>query len=707
MTEKNIAPATTRRFLPMWNHVSGKRSAVTCALKCNNACLEPDANTSDNRYFKDILESAISRRSALGLAAGAAVVVGTGVAGSDSAFAKPGANPNSWTRGKSGANFSFTPIKPVPQDVDAFNVPDGFKWEPIIRWGDPIFSSAPQFDPHRQTAAAQAKQFGYNNDYLTIIPDAENPLTGVLVCNHEYINEEAMFPAEMFSVDRPELIRTSMMAMGLSVVELTRKKVGSPWTYVVDGKRNRRITMDTPFVIDGPAAGSDLLKTKSDPTGTVALGTNNNCSGGYTPWGTVLSGEENFDNFFVGKNTEEFARYTIKNRPTPHGWEEVDPRFSAQNAGYENESNRFGYIVELDPQDPTAPPRKHTALGRFKHEGANIHVDPVTGEVAAYMGDDSRFEYMYKFVARDRYIEGDRKHNMGLLSNGSLYVARFTGDSPAAEIDGSGKLPSDGAFDGTGEWIQLTDGNKSLVPGMSVEEVLVYTRIAADKMNPTKMDRPEDVEPSPLTGKIYAALTNNTDRGKAGKEGATEPNPRANNRSGHVIEITEDRNSVASKTFTWDLLLVCGDPAVDNSTYFAGFDPKQVSPISCPDNVAFDSKGNLWISTDGAPSTIQYNDGLFKVALTGTERGKVEQFLSVPREAETCGPVIADQENMVYVAVQHPGEDGTFAEPHSYFPDYVYGGGNKKKEKLPRVEARFGAEALPRPSVVQVYKHGN
>lgn len=687
-----------RRLLPMLNHVRGKRSAVTCALKCNNACLEPTPNCSDNHYFKDVIEGAISRRAMLGGVAGAALVVGTGATSQNSAYAAPGGVP-----GSANGKLKFNPIAPVASTVDDFNVPSGFKWEPIIRWGDPLFSSAPEFDINNQTAEAQAQQFGYNNDYLTVVPDPDNPLRGILVNNHEYINPALMFPNSPLSVEQ---LRVCMMATGLAVVELERKKVGGPWNYVVDGRRNRRITADTTFELDGPAAGSDLLKTKADPEGRFVSGTNSNCSGGYTPWGTVLSGEENFDGFFFGRGTDEEKRYGIKNKATSYGWERADDRFNANVPGFENEAQRFGYVVEVDPEEPTSTPRKHTALGRFKHEGANIHVDPKTGKVAAYMGDDQKFEYMYKFVSSKNYIEGDREHNKTLLSEGSLFVGRFTGDTPSL-IDGSGRLPEDGEFDGVGEWIQLTDGNKSLVPGMSIEEVLVFTRQAADKMNPTKMDRPEDVEPSPYTGKIYAALTNNTDRGMGGTFAhPDEANPRANNRSGHVIEITEDNNRVDAKTFTWNLLLVCGDPAGDEPVYFAGYDPARVSPISCPDNVAFDSEGNLWLTTDGAPDKIQKNDGLFKVGLEGANRGKVEQFLSVPREAETCGPVIHDQEKMVYVCVQHPGEDGSFAEPHSYFPDYV----NKKNKWFKKGQAqstlaeKHGVLAHPRPSVVQIYR---
>jgi secreted PhoX family phosphatase len=320
-----------------------------------------------------------------------------------------------------------------------------------------------------------------------------------------------------------------------------------------------------------------------------------------------------------------------------------------------------------------------------------------SGHVVAYSGDDERFDYLYKFVSKGKYQAGDskaaRKNNMSLLSEGDLYVARFTGDSPAAEIDGTGKVPADGAFDGSGEWLPLVVGGASAVPGMSVAEVLVYTRLAADKVGPTKMDRCEDVQPNLRTGKVYVACTNNSDRGKAGKEGATEVNPRTINRDGHIVEITEGKEQTVTK-FNWTLLLVAGDPAKNNSTYFSGFPANKVSPISCPDNVAFDSVGNLWISTDGAPSTIGYNDGLFKVTLEGPERGKVEQFLAVPRDAETCGPIVHDEERTVFVAVQHPGEEGTFDAPHSYFPDYVPAGATPAA----------GAVRAPRPSIVQVFR---
>lgn len=331
-------------------------------------------------------------------------------------------------------------------------------------------------------------------------------------------------------------------------------------------------------------------------------------------------------------------------------------------------------------------------MGRFKHEGANVTISD-SGHAVAYMGDDEKFDYLYKFVSKDTFVEGDREHNKKLLTEGDLFVAKFTGNSPKSEIDGSGDVPSDGEFDGSGQWLPLVKDGKSQVSGFSVDEVLVNTRLAADKVGPTKMDRCEDVEPNPVNGRIYVACTNNSDRGTSGKAGADEANPRTENRDGHVVEITERSGDHTGTDFDWTLLLVCGDPKQGDATYFSGFPADQVSPISCPDNVAFDTAGNLWISTDGAPDGIGYCDGLFKVTIEGEQRGRVEQFLSVPREAEVCGPLIHDEYRSAFVAVQHPGEDGSYADQHSQFPDYV-----------DSTDVNKGVAALPRPTVVQVIK---
>ncbi|MDR6865609.1 secreted PhoX family phosphatase [Microbacterium resistens] len=680
-----------RTSLPMAQHVKGKRSAVTCHLKCGNACAQGVCNESSNGYFRDIVDAQLSRRALLGFGAvgAAAIVLAPSLSGGQAAAAATGV-PMAPVGG-TGA-FGFTPIDPVAHTVDTFAVPDGFDWTPIIRWGDPLFADSPAFDPANQTPEAQARQFGYNVDYTDVI--RTSPTTAILFVNHEYTNEGIMFPAAQLASETERVRRVGLKAHGLSVVELSRSNETAPWTPIVGAPLNRRYLDDTPYSFTGPAAGGALLRTAADPAGTTPLGTFGNCSGGTTPWGTILSGEENFNGYFrSGGISASDRRYGLQDKATARGWEELDPRFDARTPGNENEVNRFGWIVEIDPTDPTSTPRKHTSLGRLKHEGANVIV-AANGKVVAYTGDDERFDYLYKFVSRDAYVDGDRRHNMTLLENGDLYVARFSGDSPASEIDGSGAVPTDGGFGGTGEWLPLVVNGASAIEGMSVEEVLVYTRLAADRAGATKMDRPEDVQPHPTTGRVYVACTNNSNRGVGDNAAPDETNPRTKNRDGHIVEITEDDGDQTATTFTWTLLLVAGDPAQNPTAYFSGFPVDQVSPISCPDNLAFDSAGALWISTDGAPSTIGYNDGLFRVTLDGTDRGKVEQFLSVPREAETCGPVIHDDEWHVFVAVQHPGEDGSFEAPTSQFPDAM--------RPAPLAGLGGGTTSIPRPTVVQV-----
>jgi secreted PhoX family phosphatase len=660
----------------------GNRSPVTCHLRCGNACAKPVPNTSENEYFRDVASRALSRRSVLAGLGGVAVsaTVAPGLLTPAAATPVP-AGPLSAARGRRSP-LVFEPIEPVAADVDALVTPKGFEWDPIIRWGDPILEDAPVFDVRRQGPRKQAGQFGYNCDYLNIIETNAAGTRALLVANHEYTNEDIMFPPDM---DPETRVRTAWAAHGMSVVELRRRRRGRQWSYVKGAKLNRRITVNTEFRMDGPAAGSWMLRTAADPTGRRVRGTLNNCAGGTTPWGTVLSGEENFNQYFYATGTSpREARYGLDQDGDERGWREVDPRWDATSADYANEPNRFGWIVEVDPTRPNSTPVKHTAMGRFKHEGANVVV-AADGRVVAYMGDDERFDYVYRFVSRDKYRRGRgrsaARHNRQLLSHGDLSVARFTGDGL-----------EDGVSDGVGRWIPLTKGGRSMVPGFSVDQVLVFTRLAADAVGATKMDRPEDVQPSFRNGKVYVACTNNVQRGRPGEEGPTEVNPRSRNKDGHVVEITPDRGVHTARRFSWNLILICGDPGTAG-TYFGGYQG-EVSPIACPDNLAFDSVGNLWVSTDGQPSALKYNDGLFKVPLSGPERGRVQQFLAVPTGAETTGPVIRDRdgEGRVFVCVQHPGEDGTWEAQQSKFPDYVPAG-----TRAPR-----GDFAGPRPTVVQV-----
>ncbi|MQA02269.1 MAG: DUF839 domain-containing protein [Streptosporangiales bacterium] len=676
-----MTSASDRRLLPMSVHGSG-RSAMTCLYRCGNACAHPAPNTSDNPYFGDLVRTEVSRRGILRAAAAGAVVIGAGagvVAGAAPASASPG-SPSS----ADGAP-TFTPVP--PNRLDAVVVPAGYEHSVLVRWGDPVLPGAPDFDIDGQSPQAQRQQFGYNNDFLVVLPLDRRGTQGLLVVNHEYTNEELMFRGYTDGAAATvEQIQIAMAAHGMSVVEVERVGDSGEWRVVQNGRRrcNRRITADTPMRFTGPAAGSELLRTAADPRGLRVRGSLNNCAGGMTPWGTVLSGEENFNQYFVGGNgapaaeKPALARYGINTTDRyPDGnrhWDKADERFDL--AKHPREANRFGWVVEVDPYDPDSTPRKHTALGRLKHEGATIVVTK-DGSVAAYMGDDERFDYMYKFVSDRRFRTGssaaDREHNRQLLESGTLYAAQFAFTS-ADEIDGSGSLPSDGAFNGTGRWLPLARGTTSMIDGMSIDEVLVHTRIAADRAGATKMDRPEDIEPNPHNGKVYVALTNNSRRGATGQPPADEANPRNDNKHGQILELAEHGADAAAETFSWNLPIVCGDPD-DPSTYFAGYDKSKVSPISCPDNLDFDAHGNLWISTDGNaltdPAGENYNDGLFAVPVAGPERGHVKQFLSVPPGAEQASAYVLDDNRSVVVSVQHPGEiDGaTVDDPASTWPD--------------------------------------
>ncbi|MGC4853696.1 PhoX family protein [Micromonospora sp. DT4] len=685
------------RLLPLLTgNRHGTRDAMTCLYRCGNACDHPVPNTSDNAYFGDVVDAEVSRRGVVRAGAVGALVLGFGgaAAGALAGAAPAGAAPTTpdvpetfgFGRPTTGVGSGALTFKPIPPNkLDTLVVPNGYDHAVVIKWGDPVLPGAPAFDLHHQTAAAQSKQFGYNNDFVGVLPLDKQGKRALLVVNHEYTNEDLMFPSfpglDGLSVEQ---LRTAMAAHGMSVVELERVGGTGQWTPVGTGRRpyNRRVTaLSTKSDLTGPAAGSAWLKTAADPKGRTVVGTLNNCSGGVTPWGTVLSGEENFNQYFVGADAApaelkaKLDRYGISTASRyPSGsrkWERADERFDL--AKHPNEAHRFGWVVEIDPFDPESRPRKHTAMGRFKHEGANVIVAK-DGHVVAYMGDDERFDYLYKFVSDKKFLKGNswaaRKHNLTLLESGTLYVAKLDQTS-AGEIDGSGNLPADGAFNGRGRWIKLVSGNRSFVDGMTSADVLTFTRLAGDKVGATKMDRPEDVEPSLLTGKVYVALTNNTDRGKAGKAAADEANPRNANKHGQILELVEDRNDNTAETFAWSLPIVCGDPT-DPSTFFSGYDRTKVSPISCPDNVAFDATGNLWISTDG--NALGSNDGLFATAVEGPEKGHLKQFLTVPLGAETCGPFITGDNRSVFVAVQHPGEitGASVENPASNWPDGDY-----------------------------------
>jgi secreted PhoX family phosphatase len=329
-------------------------------------------------------------------------------------------------------------------------------------------------------------------------------------------------------------------------------------------------------------------------------------------------------------------------------WEQQQARFDI--ASEPNEGFRFGWVVEIDPYDAHSTPRKRTALGRMRHEAATTTLTR-DGRAAVYTGDDERFDYMYKFVSSQRVNLTNRSENMTVLDDGVLYVARFSDD-------------------GGGEWLPLAYGEGPLTPAngfSSQADVLIQTRRAADLIGATPMDRPEDIEANPVNGKVYAVMTNNNQRTM---ERVNGPNPRADNRHGHIVELTEQDNDAGAMAFTWEIFLLCGNPqASTDGFYGAGADPGSCSAISCPDNIAFDSAGNLWISTDGQDGTFKMNDGIYMVPTDGPERGRVQQFLSGVTGGECASLAITPDDSTLFVSIQHPGEGGSYAAPTSLWPD--------------------------------------
>jgi len=662
---------STRKLLPLISQIGtrhGSRALRTCELKCANQCDHPDPNPTGNEHIQDVVRAAMSRRKVLKAgAAGLAVAgVATLASGAPAAATMPTTPAGAGSSGGDPEPGALTHGVVPPNRQDDIVIPRGYDQGVVIAWGDPVLPGAPQFDVNKQTPEAQAKQFGYNNDYTMVLP-LRDERKALLVCNHEYTDEYLMFPAGKY--DAKTVAEISLAAHGMSVVGIERVGGSGRWRQDKGSfQYNRRITATTPFEVTGPAA--------ADPrVGKVALGTIGNCAGGITPWGTVLSGEENFQSYFDAtsavavEHVTAFKRYGIPTTTTKSArqWSQVDERFDL--AKTPTEAYRHGWIVEIDPYDPESTPKKRSMLSRLKHEGATITIT-ADGRIAAYTGDDERGEYIYKFVSTGKYDKSNRKANFDLLDHGILYVAKFTGDGS-----------DDGMYDGTGEWIPLTSDKESFIEGMSVADVLINARLAADKVLATRMDRPEDIERNPVNGRVYVALTNNSNRG--GSFPVDEANPlaksmvrdhyesplveKSGNRNGYIMELTEDADDAAKTTFTWSLFLVCGDGAAQE-TYFGGYDKTKVSPISCPDNVAFDGHGNLWIATDG--NVLGANDGIFSVPVAGPERGRVTQFLSVPFAAEACGPLISDDDKTIFVAVQHPGEtdDATFEKPTSTWP---------------------------------------
>lgn len=548
------------------------------------------------------------------------------------------------------SGIRFTPV--TANGDDTITLPEGFDWHAVVSWGDPLWSGAPGFDQiSRGTADSQAKSFGDYCDGMAFFQVEDRYL---LVVNNEDCNLNIFYSNR--TNDQPysdDDIRKGVAAHGVSVVEVAPRD--GMWQIVLDSPYNRRITAASPMKITGPAAGHSLLKTQADPSGENSLGTWNNCGNGVTPWGTFLTCEENFNSYFSTPSQPDmelggtYKRYGIKNKDRDYDWSRVDERFDV--AKHPNEPHRVGYIVEIDPSDPDSVPMKRTAMGRFKHENCEVVVAD-NGQVVAYMGDDERGEFLYRFVSNGRYV-ADSPNNTDLLDDGVLSVAQFEDD-------------------GSGQWLELTPEST----GMQKEEICIYSRLAGSRVGATTMDRPEWVAANPFKSEIYCCLTNNRNRGIKPNAGGDPtpvggPNPREANNYGQIVRWIPEGGDHTTAAFYWDLFAIAGNPAVHNDERAGSENINLDNMFNSPDGLAFDSAGNLWIQTDGKYS----NQGDFagmgnnQMLLADVGTGEIRRFLVGPKECEVTGMTWSTDKRTMFVGIQHPGE----ANPKEcHFPD----GGN-------------------------------
>lgn len=644
--------------------------------------------------FATILDERFSRRGFLGTTGAlASVAVLPGLAG---AATSEHATPS-----------SFVPIP--AQKTDAVVLPKGYTYDLVARWGDSMFPGTPSLtgDDVRSdallrdgAAQRQERQFGTNCDAVAFFPlSGKRSDRGILCVNSEYVLPDLMFrkprnPAtgrsaarKAWILENPQVVDVMKAAHGVNVLEVTRRR--GAWSFTPGTRLTRRITAETVCEIMGPARGAPLMRTNADPTGTRVRGTMANCSAGKTPWGTYLTSEENIDDYFGNatswadvtddKATVDAHRRFPLSENSAYGWDHVDPRFNV--LAEPREALRFGWMVEIDPRDPTSVPKKRTSLGRFSHESAAFRITR-DGRVAVYLGDDDMFEYVYKFVTRDKFDPRNPAANRDLLDHGILHAARF---------DSSGK----------GEWVPLVYDEKgplnSSAGFTSQADVVIKARAAADIMGATPMDRPEDIEASPFDGHVYIACTKNANReagsrttfwgGRMIDVGVNAANPRPENTTGHIIELKDDAEDAASTSFAWNVFLLAGNPAAPGSqfmtryedvgqlpvasasAYHAGAAGGAAScPMACPDNLGIDASGRLWIVTDSSEA-IGANDGCYVCPTTGPERGMLKQLMSAPVGAEVCGCEFTPDSTTLFLAIQHPGEGGTVDEPLSHWPD--------------------------------------
>ncbi len=630
-----------------------------------------DVNSSGNASILDLIEQRkLSRRGFLkgSLGATAAAVLGSNVLDGMTHYAEAAPAP------LGGIGFASVPANVVPM-TDRVSVPAGYTAKVLAAWGDSL-NQLPHWDTvGAMDEATQLRTFGANNDGMHFFPFPATGAAGMvndrglLVVNHEYCDPGLVTNTTTYATDTitPEMVNAQLAAHGVSVVEL-RKSAGA-FQVKRPSAFNRRITGKTACRISGPAAGNALMKTAADTTGMTVLGTLNNCAHGYTPWGTYLTCEENFNGYFGAKTafapTSHENRYGLSAAGFGYRWHMADDRFDLNVE--RNEANRFGWVVEIDPWNPNAMPVKRTALGRFKHESAAVVVG-ADNKVAVYMGDDERNEYVYKFVCANKFNPKNRAVNRDLLDSGTLYVAKFNAD-------------------GSGVWLPLVWGQNGLTAenGFADQaEVAIKCRQAADRVGATMMDRPEWVAVHPTTREVYLTLTNNNRRGGTPASfntingsttaGSAKPpvdaaNPRKDNRYGHIIRWRDTGANVAVTTFGWDIFAQAGD-SLDADPHHQG--NINGDDYGAPDGLWFDRDGRLWIQTDQAGDALGdwANIGGNVMMCADPSTGATKRFLTSPPHAEVTGVISTPDGKTMFVGIQHPGEDwsGSYTV-HSTWPD--------------------------------------
>lgn len=658
------------------------------------------------------------------------------------------AAPKPATLGLPGIGFDSVPPNVVPL-ADKITVPAGYSAQVFVAWGDPIMPGGSSFaGDARETAEQQLRQFGAHNDGMHFFPfkgfhGQAMSDRGLLCVNNEYTHEDILYPDGQVGTGYTiAKTRKSQAAHGVSIVEARRVK--GRWTVNQNTAFGRRITANTRMRIAGPAAGHALMQTRVfsiTPTASVdtgqissgytACGTINNCAHGITPWGTFLTCEENWNGNFGGTGAVDTSadteigklnrRYGVSAGGFGYRWHTTDPRFDVSTNPHE--PHLFGWVVEIDPYNPASMPVKRTALGRFKHESAQYVVDK-HNRIAFYMGDDERNEYIYKFVCANAYNPRHPAANRDLLDSGVLYVARFDADL-------------------RGEWIALLPGTIGLngqplrqhpnFAGANDAEVLakilIKTRMAADAVGATMMDRPEWTGARPrINGfnevEIYCTLTNNNRRGSSATPssnaadgstaaGGARPavdaaNPRQDNVYGGIIRWRETGQSVTATTFTWDLFMQNGDTATTKAAtptndYKGNIvdTPHGSADFGAPDGLWFDPFGRLWVQTDqaGDAQGDWAHLGTNVMVCADPHTGETRRFLTAPPKSEVTGVTMTPDGKTLFVGVQHPGEDATASNP-TQFSNWPQGQFTVKADGITPLPA-----GRPRSAVVVITKN--